>query len=225
MIHISSSSILRSVSISPTKKSGQLTLRKLLLVVTAAITMSACFVSAQTRCPADNRADDLATHFVIDGGDIEVPIGAFLLVRKGNEIGAIRLTSIDPTGTEWLGKSVYESYFQGDGSGSFLAGNVVRKTGDLNLQPSKGPGRGIYIYKPGPYRARIGKWSFGFYGPGRMAMTDHSFWTGDLSDHGFEFAPTCACDLSEIDVHDKQLRWFRFDRNANVTLALADLAK
>ena len=115
--------------------------------------------------------------------------------------------------------------FQGDGSGSLLAGNVVRQTGDLHLQPSKGPGRGIYIYKPGPYRARIGKWSFGFDGPSMMVMTDHSSLTGDYSDHGFEFAPTSACDLSELDVHDKRLKWFRYDRNASVILPLADLAK
>jgi hypothetical protein len=194
--------------------------------VIVVIVVSGAAGHSQVRCPTDTRADDLATRFVIDGGAMKMPIGAFLLVRKGNEIGAIRLISIDPTSTEWLGKSVYESYFQGDSSGSFFsAGNVVRKTGDLNLQHSKGPGRGIYIYKPGPYRAYIGEWSFGFGGPSMMGMTDHSFWKGDYSDHGYEFAPTSACSLSEVDAHNKRLRWFRFDRNASVNLPLADLPK
>jgi hypothetical protein len=125
---------------------------------------------------------------------------------------------------EWLGKSVYESYFQGDGSGSLVAKNVVRRTGELNLQPSKGPGRGISIYRPGPYKAQIGKWTFSFGNPSQMEMSDTSFWTG-VGDHGFEFAPTSACDLSEVDVHNKRLKWFRYDRNASVTLPLADLAK
>ena len=153
-----------------------------------------------------------------------MPAGAFLLVRKHHELGAIRLISIDPTSTEWLGKSVYESFFQGDGSGSLLGPKVERRTGELNLQPSKGPGRGIYVYKPGPYRASIGKWSFGFDGPSMMEMSDASFWAG-VGDHGYEFAPTSACNLSEIDPNDTRLRWFRFDRNANVNLPLAKLPK
>jgi hypothetical protein len=195
------------------------------LALIVVMVLSDTAVYAQTRCPADSRAEDLATRFIIHGGTIKMPIGAFLLVRKKNEIGAIHLISIDPTSTEWLGKSVYESHFQSDGSGSFLTGNVVTKTGDLNLQESKGPGRGIYIYKPGPYRASIGKWSFSFFGPSLMGMSDHSSWAGDFGDHGFEFAPTSACNLSEVNVHDNRLRWFRYDRNANVTLPLSDLPK
>jgi hypothetical protein len=189
------------------------------------LVLSDTAVYSQTRCPADSRMEDLATRFIIHGGTIKMPIGAFLLVRKKTDIGAIRLISIDPTSTEWLGKSVYESYFQSNASGSFSSGNVVTKTGELNLQESKGLGRGVYIYKPGPYRASIGKWSFSFFGPSLMGMSDHSSWTGDFGDHGFEFAPTSACNLSEVNVHDNRLRWFRYDRNANVILTLSELAK
>jgi hypothetical protein len=202
-----------------------MSLRKVFQVSILAIVLNGGSGNAQLRCPMDSRDDELASRFVVSAGAVKMPIGAFLLIRKKAEIAAIRLTSIDPAATEWLGKSVYESYYQGDGSGSFSAGNVVRATGNLNLQQSKGPGRGIYIYKPGPYRAEIGKWSFAFDGPSMMVMTDHSSLTGDYSDHGFEFAPTSACDLAEVNIHDKRLKWFRYDRNASVTLPLADLAK
>jgi hypothetical protein len=57
-----------------------------------------------------------------------------------------------------------------------------------------------------------------------MEMSDSSFWTG-LGDHGFEFAPTSACSLSDIDAADKRLRWFRWDRTTQMTLPLADLPK
>jgi hypothetical protein len=42
---------------------------------------------------------------------------------------------------------------------------------------------------------------------------------------GYEFAPTSACDISEVDANDKRLRWFRADPNAKITLQLADLPK
>jgi hypothetical protein len=53
-------------------------------------------------------------------------------------------------------------------------------------------------------------------------MAGTSFWK---EDHSYEFAPTSACDVSEIDATDKRLRWFRFDPNASVILPLADLPK
>jgi hypothetical protein len=197
-------------------------LRSVLLIV--GTVLSGVAGHAQLRCSADSRADDLATRFIVSAGTVKMPIGAFLLVRKNGQIGAIRLTNIDPTATEWVGKSTYESFFQPDSSGSLLAKNVVRRTGELNVQPSKGPGRGVYIYQPGPYKAQIGKWTFAFNNPSMMAMSDASFWTG-VGDHGYEFAPTSACNLSEVDAHDKRLKWFRYDRNASVTLPLSDLPK
>ena len=153
-----------------------------------------------------------------------MPVGAFLLVRKNRELGAIHLVSVEPGNSEWLGKSVYESYFQSDGTMSLSGPKAERQTADLNVQPSRGPGRGVYVYKPGGYKAKVGKWSFGFDGPMKMEMSDTSFWTG-VGDHGYEFAPTSACNVSEIDALDKRLKWFRFDRNAHVTLPLAELPK
>jgi hypothetical protein len=142
-----------------------MSLGKVFQVLMLGIVLSGGSGSVQLRCPLDSRDDEVATRFVVSVGSVKLPIGAFLLVRKKAEIGAIRLTSIDPAATEWLGKSVYESYFQGDGSGSLVAKNVVRRTGELNLQSLKGPGRGIYIYVPGPYKAQIGNCSFSFGSP------------------------------------------------------------
>jgi hypothetical protein len=197
-------------------------LRSVLLLMGAILSGAAGY--AQTTCPADGRADGVAPGFVISAGTVTMPIGVFLLVRKGNQVGAIRLTGIDPSATKWIGKSTYESFFQPDRSGLLVAKNVVRKTGELNVQALKGPGRGIYMYQPGVITARIGKWKFSFGGPSMMVMSDTWFWTGD-GDHGYEFAPTSACDLSAVDAHDKRLKWFRYDRNASVTLPLSDLPK
>src|SRR5262249_49416729 len=149
-----------------------------------------------------------------------LPLGAFLLVRKDGQLGAIRVTGIDPAATEWFGKSTWESFFQPDRSGSLQGENVVRKTGELDIRRSKGV-HGLYSYGGGHSDAHIGKWNLSFGNPTLISMSDSSFWHG-LGDHGFEFAPTSACNLSEIDSADKRLRWFRWDRSTQIKLPVAD---
>jgi len=178
----------------------------------------------QSQCPADGPTDGTAKQFVLGGGYIKLPVGAFLLVRKNGEIGAIRIAKVAPGGTEWVGKSTYESLFQSGGSGDLITGNALRKTGEIDIQKAKGPGRGLYIYQPGQDKATIGDWSFVFANPTAMTMWGKT--KGQSKDvYGFEFAPTSACSASEIDVSDKRLRWFRYDRNASVTLPIAGLPK
>jgi hypothetical protein len=193
-------------------------------IVAVGLALNSAAAQPQTRCKVDTRPDELATRFIISAGSVKMPLGAFLLVRKDSHLGAIRLTSINTTATEWVGKSIYESFFQPDSSRPLVAENVVKRTGELNVQRLKGPGRGIYVYQPGNVTALIGGWRFGFGSPSMMTMSDTSFWTG-VGDHGYEFAPTSACDISEVDAHDKRLHWFRFDRNASITLPLSDLPK
>ncbi len=189
-------------------------LAKAWLAIAAGVVLSGFSVSAQMRCPMDTRDDDLATQFIVSAGSVEMPIGAFLLVRKGSDIGAIRLTGLEPLSAMRFGKSTYES-FQADGEGSF---NGKRgKVGEVSLTApaTKGP----VIVDQTKSRVWIGKWSFSFSTPIVLAMTS------DGQDHGFEFAPTSACAVGDIDAYDKRLRWYRFDPNTKVVLALADLAK
>jgi hypothetical protein len=195
--------------------------KRLLLTVFLGASFFGGFGNAQSRCPMDSRNSNLATQFRIGGSSIQMPIGAFLLVRKNGQIGAIRLTNIDSTATEDYGKSSYESYVSSDASISFNAATVIRQTGELDVRPLKGPGRDLWIYQPGPHKARIGKWSFSFVTPDMMWMAPYH----RSPSKDYEFAPTSACDVSEIDAHDKRLRWFRFDPNAKVILPLADLPK
>jgi hypothetical protein len=190
------------------------------LVVFVGVVLSCVSGHAQGRCPIDSRSDEFVAAFVIKGTSVKMPIGAFLLVRKNGEIGAIRLTNIDPAVTEDYGKFTYESYFPGDAGGLFRSGRLVRHAGELDVKPSKGT-RGIY-YQPGLHKANIGKWTFAFNSPATLHMSGISFWK---EDHGYEFAPTSACDLSEINANDKRLRWFGYDPNANVILPLSGLPK
>jgi hypothetical protein len=196
-------------------------LRRVFLTITFDVVIGSAVVAAQVRCPADTRPGDRATQFHVGGSSIQMPVGAFLLIRKGGQIGTIRVTNIDPVATEYYGKSSYESYLPTDGVNSFSTATTIRRTGPLDIRPAKGPGRNLWIYQPGPNKARVGNWTFYFVRPGLIWMpSSHS-----SSDKNYEFAPTSACDISEIDAHDNRLRWFRSDPNANITLPLTDLPK
>ncbi len=62
-----------------------------------------------------------------------MPINQFLLIRKGNEIGALRITRITPNAqkpqppADWLGSVVYESYFS-DGKHPLATAPLARIT-------------------------------------------------------------------------------------------------
>ena len=184
-----------------------------------------CSLSAhgQMRCPEDKRVDGASTRFVISIGTVTMPVGAFLLVRNGGQVGAIRLTSFDPVATQYQGKSNYESFFLPDKSTSFTAKNVERQAGEIYIGPTTGV-HAVYTHTAGHNTARAGKWIFYFSYPTLMNMSHASFWKGEREE-GYEFAPTSACNLAEIDAADKGLRWFRWDRTTRVTMLLADLPK
>jgi hypothetical protein len=161
-----------------------------------------------------------ASQFIVGPYAIVMPPDVFLLIRKGREIGAIRFTSIEKGGEVGVGKATYESYFQSDGSGSFRSSNVRKREGETNLKPLWGLGR--VSFQLGPDKLRVGDWSFRTDYPGSVDMRPYY---GSDKDYGYEFAPTSAREVGEIDVSDKRLRWFRFTRDASVTLLVSDLPK
>jgi hypothetical protein len=158
--------------------------------------------------------------FVVGASEVLVPKGVFLLICKGQQIGAIRFTSIEQGDTVGTGKASYESYFQADGSGSFRSSNVRKRTGENNLKPLKGIGR--LAFQTGQDKIRVGDWSFLSSSPGTISMWPYR---GSQKDYGYEFAPTSAQSVGEIDISDKHLQWFRFDPNSRITLEVADLPK
>jgi hypothetical protein len=196
-----------------------MSLRRAVYLVLTGIVLSGGLGKAQSSCPANIRTGDFAKQFVVCKGTVMMPVGAFLLVRKNGKIGAIRITSIDPAATDVYGKFTYESYFLGDGTSSSTSSSAIRQTDELNLKYPTSLGR--IVFSSGKSKAKIGKWPFVFIEPGLLDMTGVARWSG--GDHGYEFAPTSAHDVSEIDATDKRLRWFRYDPNASVILPLADL--
>jgi len=179
--------------------------------------------SGEMRCPQDKRSGAEASQFKVSVGTVTMPVGAFLLVRNGSQLGAIRLTNLTPGPNEAEGRANYESFFLPDRTTSFSGSGVDHKTGDIYLGETVGV-HAVFVYTKGHNEVLIGKWRFYFAYPNLMKMSRVSLWKGQ-HDEGFEFAPTSACEVSEIDATDKRLRWFRWDKTTQVTLPLADLPK
>ena len=163
-------------------------------------------------------SSDSTMKFVVGPSSVLMPTGVFLLVRKAKEIGAIRFTGIEKGANIGVGKATYESYFQGDGSGSLLTPNVVKRSDRINVERLKGVGRVSFQF--GKTKVRIGKWLFACNYPGRLDMWPYY---GDQRDYGYEFAPTSARDVKDIDAADDRLRWYRFDPNTRVDVLVSDL--
>ncbi len=177
----------------------------------------------QVRCPQDKRSDVAATSFTVSVGTVTMPVGAFLLVRNGSQLGAIRLTSLTSGPNRAEGRSNYESFSLPDKSTSFAGNGVDHQTGDIYIGETVGV-HAVFVYTKGHSQVLIGKWKFYFSYPDLINMSSVSFWKG-RHDQGFEFAPTSACQVSEIDATDKQLRWFRWDKTTQVNLPLSELPK
>ncbi|HLK53845.1 MAG TPA: hypothetical protein VKU42_10325, partial [Candidatus Angelobacter sp.] len=67
----------------------------------------------------------------------------------------------------------------------------------------------------------VGKWWFGCLTPSLINMSSHF----SEKDKGYEFAPTSARSVREIDASDNRLKWFRFDPNARIVVPVSDLPK
>jgi len=155
--------------------------------------------------------------FVFGPTSVYVPEGYFILVRKGRQMGAFRLTKVEEGESNGIGNSTYESYFQADGSGSFVKPNVIRRSGEIDIKPLKGIH--AFAWQPGQNRLRVGKWWFGCVANQLINMAPGFSET----DAGYEFAPTSAQSVADIDASDVRLRWFRFDANSSISVPVAEL--
>jgi len=143
-----------------------------------------------------------------------------MLVRKDGKVGAIRFTSIKAGGPEVKGSAKYESLFQPDARRSLGDPSSIRKSGTIDLKPLSGIGH--LVFQLGQDRVDVGPWAFGCSYAGRLDMWPYR---GESKDYGYEFAPTSAVNANELNALDKHLRWFRFDSEASVTLAVSGLPK
>jgi len=158
--------------------------------------------------------------FCVHGSGINLPVGKFLLIRKGNQVGALRLTRIirdtqtKPRANEWLGIVAYESYFV-DERRPLNDSSAIKTSDELRFRRIKGFGF-HYSWQSGNMTARVGPWKFLFFDEDGMYMTTIDRWNGINHDSGIEFAPTGATELASVNPRDPRLHWYKRDPNTDI---------
>lgn len=147
-----------------------------------------------------------------------MPLGRILLIKKGDDYCALKFTKFWIENTSEVGTffvssgsdkfGTYEAYFQADKTGNFGKNNVQVKKDKLSFPKPRGLGRLAFSFgnkevSCGTIELEwFGKSGVYFYGEGQKE-----------NDYGIEFAPTKWADISEVNVFDTRLTWYRYDIN------------
>lgn len=153
----------------------------------------------------------------IDWGQVTAPIDKFLLIRKSNDMCAVRFTEFHrghdakpPTvfhSGEVTLYAEYDWYCQRDGSGDFTKPNIQSGHSKLERKPLRGIGRlafqtGERCVKCGPFKLY---WryptSVAFYGVPKQG------------DYRVELSPTRWTEINNLNTHDSHLKWHRCDEH------------
>ena len=147
---------------------------------------------------------------------IVMPLGYLTLVRQDAKYCAINFTKAWPENTSEVGSmfeasgsdeyAIYNSWYQGDKSGDFSNKNVEFKMDKLLLPKPRGIGR--LAFSPGNKEIKCGPIKLLWSGNGSI----HFYSKGQKQgDYGIELAPTPWTDISEVNVRDPRIKWYRYD--------------
>lgn len=139
---------------------------------------------------------------VIAPNCIAVPLERILLVHKDSTYCAIKFLRSGLVNAE------YVAYYQPDKTGNFEKENVEIKNGELLSKEPVGIGRFAFSFgqkldiECGPLELR---WS------GRRWVCFYSSTQDNSRDHGIDLAPTPWTDITQVNVFDPRVKWYRYD--------------
>jgi hypothetical protein len=139
---------------------------------------------------------------------IRVPLGAILLARRNQEYCAIKFTKFWTGETKDDEYATYESYYQGDKTGDFTNKNVKFKQGELSRPRLRGIGRLSFSF--GTINIQCGPIKLFWSGKGWVYFFHSNQKQGD---YGIELTPTKWTHISQVNVFDQRLTWYRYDEN------------
>jgi hypothetical protein len=151
---------------------------------------------------------------------IMIPPEKILIVRKEGHYCAIKFTKL------WTGKNKddsfasYESYCQMNNTSGFSMGNIQTFKGKLSYYAPRGIGRLSFSF--GNAEIKCGSIKLISFGQGEVLFDP----TGQNSyDHGIELAPTNWDNISDVDISDSRLRWYKFDsRRKHVNIKINEFS-
>lgn len=149
-------------------------------------------------------------------GIIMRPLGKIILMRKDSEYCAIKFTKswLENTSEGFLmfvasgsdKYAIYESHYQGDKTGDFSKNNLQIVNEKLAFTKPRGIGRLSFSF--GNQEIKCGAVKLWWGGGGSV----HFFSRGQREgDYGIELAPTKWTEISQVNVFDPRLKWYRYD--------------
>ena len=141
---------------------------------------------------------------------IEVPLNRFLIVRKDNNYCALKFTEFWKGKTEQDFFAKYQSYYQTDILRGFIEKTTITKLHELSFPKPRGIGR--FAFSIGNMNIQCGPFDLYWFGDGWVKFYGKNQEEGN---HGIEFAPTKWTDISQVNVFDKRLTWYRYDPKRN----------
>jgi hypothetical protein len=128
-----------------------------------------------------------------------------ILVRNGSEYCTVKFTEAwtGETKEHWYGR--YAAYYQGGGTGDFSRKNTEFGKRKLSRGPPWAWG-GLHSARGNPF-VRCG--------PIRLIWSIRStlYFSESPGRPGVELAPTKCTEISQVNVFDSRLRWYRYDEN------------
>jgi len=149
---------------------------------------------------------------------IVMPLEKILLVRRDSDYCVIKFTKFWSENTSEVGSifvayrsdeyAMYELYYQGDKTGDFTKKNVQFKKEKLSFPKPRGIGRLAFSF--GNKDIQCGSINLFWAGGGSVYFYSSSQKQGD---YGIELAPTKWTDISQVNVFDSRIKWYRYDEN------------
>jgi hypothetical protein len=145
---------------------------------------------------------------VIAANAVRVPAGSILLIRKNDEYCALKFCKFWTGETQEDEYATYEIHYQCDKTGNFTGQNAKFKKGELSRPRLRGIGR--LSFSIGNTDIQCGSLKLFWSGKGWVYFFNSNQKQGE---YGIELAPTKWSDISEVNVLDPRLRWYRYDES------------
>lgn len=192
-----------------------------LLVGSSILLVCATVVVLGVGQAADIDETKLKTHALVTWYDVGAPAGKLLLIRKDANVCAIKFTE-------------YHRANDAKSSTFFRSGDETRDAKyECSCQSEKGDGFGDptlrevstrsswgigrFAFFSGQRSVRCGQFRLPWMYPTRVSFHLDGAEGAKLRDHGIELAPTRWTAISEVNVRDPRLHWFRYDESRKVT--------